>query len=367
MFIFKKPIHLITALITVYLLSFQSICLAEIFKYKDKEGHWQFSDSPQKGESSTIVRSYRNSGEPINKPSDFITLLSSKYSSKNPVQQATMAVVTIKSKLGSGSGFFVTQDCYLITNKHVVRPAKGKQWEATQAKIKQNALIFKRNRMQVSNQKEQLAVNKQKLDDYWLYMDGLKSEKEKQLAQREYTIYEQQYHQGQQQLNEAEMRLSQDEKKFNKQHADFNFSSAISNVAQSFEIILKDNTKTRASLIKVSPADDLALLKVNGCKAPYLRMATQSVSQGTAVHAIGSPLGLRDQLTDGTVTQVSSGAIATDAQILPGNSGGPLVTNEGYVVAVNTIKVAKESALNTGFGISIPIAKVRKNFGQYLK
>lgn len=367
MFFFKKSTHLIIALIAVYLLSFQSTCLAEIFKYKDKDGQWQFSDSPEKGEEGTIVRSYKNSDASVGKLSNFITLLSSKYSTKNPVQQATLAVVTVKSKLGSGSGFFVTEDCYLITNKHVVRPAKGKQWETTQAKIKQNTLIFKRNRMQVSNQKEQLAVNKQKLDEYWLYMDGLKSEKEKQLAQREYALYEQQYRQGQQQLNEAERQLSQDEKKFNKQHADFDFSSAISNVAQSFEIILKDNTKTRASLIKVSPSDDLALLKVNACRAPYLKMATQSVSQGTAVHAIGSPLGLRDQLTDGTVTQVSSGAIATDAQILPGNSGGPLVTDKGHVVAVNTIKVAKGSALNTGFGISIPIAKVRQNFGQYLK
>jgi len=366
MFIFKKTTYFIAALIAVYSLSFQNTALAEVFKYKDKNGRWQFSDSPKKADGSLAVHSYKNSGVFVGKSSDFITLLTNKYPSKNPVQQATMAVVTVKSKLGSGSGFFVTQNCYLVTNKHVVRPAKGKQWDATQAKIKKSALIFKRNKIQVNNQKERLAINKQKLDDFWLYMDGLRLEKEKRLALREYSLYERQYQEDQQQLNEAERRLSYDEQKFNQQKSDFNFSSAISNVAQSFEIILKDNTKTIANLIKVAPTDDLALLKVKACKAPHLKMATQNVSQGTAVHAIGSPLGLRDQLTDGTVTQVSQRGIVTDAQILPGNSGGPLVTDKGHVVAVNTIKVAKDSALNTGFGVSIPIAKVRQNFGQYL-
>ena len=161
-----------------------------------------------------------------------------------------------------------------------------------------------------------------------------------QMAQTRANRYEQQYQQDLQQLNETQRRLSLDEDIFNRQKSDFNFSSAVSNVAQSFDIVLKDNTKARAKLIKVASTDDLALLKVNACKAPYLEMAPGSVIQGTAVHAIGSPLGLRDQLTDGT--------------------------DDGHVVAVNTIKVAKGSALKTGFGVSIPIAKVRQNFAEYL-
>ncbi|AGS39994.1 MAG: S1C family serine protease [Cycloclasticus pugetii] len=356
----------IITLITVCLLYIPSTCVAEIFKYKDKDGHWQFSDSPINEDGATEVRAYKNSTASVERSNDFITLLNSKYPLTNPVQQATKAVVTVKSKLGSGSGFFVTEDCYLVTNKHVVRPAKGKQWDATQAKIKKNSLIFNSNKIRLNQQKERLFINKQKLDDFRIYIDGLRSDKEKQIALREYALYEQQYQQDLQQLNETQRRLSLDEDIFNRQKSDFNFSSAVSNVAQSFDIVLKDNTKARAKLIKVASTDDLALLKVNACKAPYLEMAPGSVVQGTTVHAIGSPLGLRDQLTDGTVTQVLQNQIVTDAQILPGNSGGPLITDDGYVVAVNTIKVAKGSALKTGFGVSIPIAKVRKNFAEYL-
>lgn len=361
----KKSTQWIAALIVVSLMSFQGTGLAEVFKYKDDNGRWQFSDSPKK--VAGAARSFGSSGASSDKVQDFTELLTTKYPSTNPVQQATMAVVTLKSKLGSGSGFFVSQDCYLITNKHVVRPAKGKQWEATQAKIKKNALIFERNRIQIRHELERLAVDKQKLDDFWIYMNSLSSEKQKQLAQRKYALYERQYARDQQRLDDVERRFNEEEREFNHQQSNFNFSSAVSNVAQIFEIKLKDNTKARANLIKVAPDDDLALLKVKACRAPYLKLKTNGVSQGTRVHAIGSPLGLRDQLTEGTVTQLSTKGIVTDAQILPGNSGGPLITDDGYVVAVNTTKVSKGSALNIGFGVSIPVVKVKQNFGRYLK
>ncbi|MEO1897265.1 MAG: trypsin-like peptidase domain-containing protein [Cycloclasticus sp.] len=362
----KKQNNLSSIVLCIIALLFHGVVTAEIFKYKDQNGRWQFSDAPKKGASTSSVRSYGRAGSTGPISNDFVTLLNSKYRPSNPVQKATMAVVTVKSKLGSGSGFFVTDTCYLVTNKHVVRPAKGKQWDATKAKIKQNASSFQRARLQLANQKRQLAVNKQKLDEFRSCMNSLSSDKARNLAEQEYAVYADRYYQDKQHIDSVSQRLSKDERKFNKQQSDFSFSSSIANVAQSFQIILKDNTKVQARLVKVSPTDDLALLKVNGCNAPYLTLGTRAVSQGMTVHAIGSPLGLRDQLTQGTVTNVSSYGIATDAQILPGNSGGPLIMGNGHVVGVNTLKVAKGSALETGFGISIPVSKVRQNFGRYL-
>lgn len=358
----SKVSRLVLLVLTLLLHGFVG---AEIFKYKDAHGHWQFSDAPNKGGDSSAVRSYGQSGSSELSVKDFVSLLNSKYQSNNPVQKATLAVVTIKSKLGVGSGFFVTDNCYLVTNKHVVRPAKGKQWEATQAKIKQSALSFERTRLQIANEKQRLAITKQKLDDFRQRMDGLSSKKGRQLAQQEYTLYADRYYQDQQHVDSVLQKFFQDEERFNKQQSDFNFASSIANVAQLFQIILKDNTKTQANLIKVSATDDLALLKIKDCQSPYLRLEFGRVSQGTIVHAIGSPLGLRDQLTQGTVTHVASNGITTDAQILPGNSGGPLVNDAGHVIAVNTLKVAKGSALERGFGVSIPVSKVGQNFGRY--
>lgn len=353
-------------ILVLFLLAFQSVGFAEVYKYKDTNGRWQFSDTPKKGSAAAINRSYR-SANALKASKNFVTLLNNKYRPKNPVQKATLAVVTVKTELGSGSGFFVSEDCYLITNKHVVRPAKGKQWDATQAKIQQNASSFQRTRSKISDEKERLHINKEKLDQFRDYMNGLSSGKEREVAEREYALYEQGYQQDKRHIETVSERFREDEKRFLQQQSDFNFSSSVANVAQSFEITLKDNTKTRANLVKVSSSEDLALLKINACQSPFLTFhPTGVLSQGIDVYAVGSPLGLRDQLTKGTITNVSSNGIATDAQILPGNSGGPLITDDGRVVGVNTIKVAKESALNTGFGIAIPIHKVKQNFGSYL-
>ncbi|MDX2426848.1 MAG: trypsin-like peptidase domain-containing protein [Cycloclasticus sp.] len=354
-------------ILVLCLLVFDGVGSADVYKYKDADGHWQFSDTPKKGSVATAHRSYKSAAA-LNAPKNFITLLSKKYHPQNPIQKATLAVVTVKTELGSGSGFFVSKDCYLITNKHVVRPAKGKQWDSTQAKIQQNASSFQRTRSQIADEKERLSINKEKLDQFRDYMNGLSSGKERDVAEREYALHEQRYLQDKRHIETVSERFSEDEGKFLQQQSDFNFSSSVANVAQSFDITLKDNTTARANLVKVSSSEDLALLKINACQSPFLTLhPTGVLSQGIDVYAVGSPLGLRDQLTKGTITNVSSNGIATDAQILPGNSGGPLITSDGLVVGVNTVKVANESALNTGFGIAIPASQITKNFASYLR
>lgn len=353
-----------TIVLFIGLLFLQGGCLAEVYKYKDESGRWQFSDKPKKGSQAALLGGYKAKASAI---VDIEKQLNMKYQPTSSVQRATLAVVTINSKLGSGSGFFVSADCYLITNKHVIRPAAGKSWDATQRKLKKNAAEFERTRRKLQHERQRLALSKQKLDDFKRYLEGLTSASKKQLAQQEYAVHVDRYQQEERYIDDFAKRFNENERAFNKQRSNFDFSSSLANVARSFELTLKDNTKLQASLIKVSSSDDLALLKVKACKSPFLVLSAKRLSQGVTVHAIGSPLGLRDQLTRGTVTQVLSNGVVTDAQIMPGNSGGPLVNDEGEVVAVNTLKVAQGSALNKGFGVSIPVARLRENFSLFLR
>jgi S1-C subfamily serine protease len=109
----------------------------------------------------------------------------------------------------------------------------------------------------------------------------------------------------------------------------------------------------------VAPGKDLALLHVNppsgGLKV--LALAKQRPVTGAAVFAFGSPLGLRGSMVPGTVEAVQRGDeipyhdvdmtwIQSNAQISPGNSGGPLVNANCEVVGVNTLKVVGETQLN---------------------
>ncbi|MDA7746720.1 trypsin-like peptidase domain-containing protein [Psychromonas sp.] len=134
-----------------------------------------------------------------------------------------------------------------------------------------------------------------------------------------------------------------------------------------FNIILKDNTELKAKLVKVSDKLDLALLQLVGdYKTPHLSFSS-TYTQGMDVYAIGSPLGFRDYVTKGVITGVEKGYIVTDTQILPGNSGGPLINEAGEFIGVNTAGVRASSGLGSElFGYVIPQLFVKQEFATAL-
>ncbi len=125
-----------------------------------------------------------------------------------------------------------------------------------------------------------------------------------------------------------------------------------------------DNVQIMSS----SPSIDLALLKIKNHSdykfKPLPIGRTDSLKQGQAVFAIGSPLGLERSVSEGIISlknRLIYGRlyIQTTTQINPGNSGGPLFNSRGEVIGVNNMKIIAMGA--EGLGFSIP-ARVLKNF-----
>jgi putative serine protease PepD len=130
---------------------------------------------------------------------------------------------------------------------------------------------------------------------------------------------------------------------------------------------------TSATLVGEEANEDLALIKLDpsglGLK-PLTLASTKTVQVGDSVYAIGSPYGLQETLTRGIVSALGrtisapdgakiTGAIQTDAALNPGNSGGPLLDEEGQVVGVNS-QIASDAASvggsqpgSTGVGFAI--------------
>ena len=90
----------------------------------------------------------------------------------------------------------------------------------------------------------------------------------------------------------------------------------------------------------------------------------QDIVQGDPVFAVGSPARLQNSVTSGVFSGFEQGFLQTNAQIYPGNSGGPLVTEKGRVIGINTFK--KITHKFEGLGFAIPVTVIWREFEDYL-
>ncbi|RLE15688.1 MAG: peptidase S1 [Actinobacteria bacterium] len=111
-----------------------------------------------------------------------------------------------------------------------------------------------------------------------------------------------------------------------------------------------------AKIVAVSECSDLAVIDIDGGGFPYLDWFEGDIVAGTDIYAAGFPLGdpeytvtegiISKEKADGETNWASvDSVIQHTAKILPGNSGGPLVTTDGKVIGIN-YAVAMEFDIN---------------------
>jgi S1-C subfamily serine protease len=136
---------------------------------------------------------------------------------------------------------------------------------------------------------------------------------------------------------------------------------------------LADGRDYPASLVGVSTAHDIAVLKISPTGKPLLPVAigtSDDLRVGQKVFAIGNPFGLDWTLTTGIVSALDRSLdndrggvirhlIQTDAAINPGNSGGPLLDSAGRLIGVNTA-IYSPSGASAGVGFAVPVDTVNR-------
>jgi S1-C subfamily serine protease len=104
------------------------------------------------------------------------------------------------------------------------------------------------------------------------------------------------------------------------------------------------------------PETDVATIKVEAA-LPVLPSAFEQGHQpkvGDPVLAYGSPYGiLEGTATAGIISALRPGLIQTDAQVNPGNSGGPLLNSRGEVLGITAMGIGEGTGL--GFAIDIRV------------
>ena len=135
-------------------------------------------------------------------------------------------------------------------------------------------------------------------------------------------------------------------------------------ISQVIQVVTHDNEAHQAQIVGYIKNLDLALLKTDPSYPPLTLVDSKDVQVGEKAIAIGTPEGLSFSATDGIVSATgrpgsSFGTdgtyVQTNAQLNPGNSGGPLMDKNGKIIGMNNFKLVNSE----GIGFSLEADKIK--------
>lgn len=132
--------------------------------------------------------------------------------------------------------------------------------------------------------------------------------------------------------------------------------------ARTVSVELKDKQSYNGTVVYADATLDIALVKLPVHNLPVLEIGDLSrVKKGATVFAIGAPQGKSQTVTSGIISNLDVEVkgrhyLQTDTALNPGNSGGPLLDEQGRVIGVCTASL--KDAQNVG--LAIPITEVLK-------
>jgi S1-C subfamily serine protease len=122
-------------------------------------------------------------------------------------------------------------------------------------------------------------------------------------------------------------------------------------------IVLHDGTRSTAKIAEVDVLNDLALLEGDS-EIEFISGAYWMPRSGYWTMALGSPYSFAGSVTFGNIINHDLDSIFHTASLSPGNSGGPLVDNEGYLYGVNTGSKPVGQNFNISIGVNSFCTKI---------
>lgn len=250
----------------------------------------------------------QQAGKDVSEPHGISAELIKTHKPRNAIEKARNSTVFIDTGFGSGSGFFIDQQCTVVTNRHVVQ-------------------------LEFDNMRQ---IDRDIRDIEAQLKYGISETKE-----RNYAI-------------DALQRLKTSSRAY------------LSNgLPKKITLTLVNDRKVEARIAAISKSEDLAYLYIKEAGCMPLPLSEESnLPLGTKVYTIGNPVGQKYSVTSGIVSgsQLVDGKtyVQTDAAINPGNSGGPLIDENGNVVGLNTLVLSKSQ----GIGFALPASTMKQDHAE---
>ena len=368
----KLKTALIGGMFVVFM--FNNACLADIYKTRDKNGRWQYTDKPINNQSILVSGGKKKQNDDrgqetapaIADAKNIQKILTEQYRPGGDIEKASLATVTIKTPISLGSGFFVSNTGYILTNRHVVRPSELHGNKEKDHYFKQQEKIFASQKEKLDREDRILESMRTSMKNYENQIQSANSSDRRRIMQEKLATYRGEYENRFGIFLEYKKNYDSNKKKYDAQRRDFYINKHRTNFTKNFTIVLKNGEELTARLVNVSKKYDLALLKLDHYLTPYIKTSEKRIHQTMKVYAVGSPLGISDSITAGIITGLKKDHIVTDTKILPGNSGGPLLTEDGEAIGINSARIA-EQVHAEGFGIAIPMDLANREFSRYLR
>ena len=128
------------------------------------------------------------------------------------------------------------------------------------------------------------------------------------------------------------------------------------------KLVNKDEVYEIDGVVGYSIEYDLALIKIGDNSGTPLTLKSPVVNIGQKIFAIGNPLGLEGTISDGIISGLRDyeglSLLQISAPISPGNSGGPVVDENGEVIGVATYTFSEGQNLN----FAVPVKYLKELF-----